>query len=496
MSQTLRYIATDTATLYREASGNAKAGVELLWGDRALLLQEGGSRSQVRARGRQGWVDKRSLGEQSLLEIYLIDVGQGDGILIRTPDGRHLMIDGGYARSKQPSGKNAADFVDWKFAKDYGEPTIKLDAMIASHCDADHYGGLADLLDVAQSAELDAQRVQVEAFYHAGVAWWTKPAVAGQGAQRWLGPTSADKQCLTQLMGHRNQVLAALKPGAQPALQGEWADFMRRVCQARNAAGRPTPIRRLSQVDRFLPGFEGQGGGVAIRVLGPVEQQLDGQPVLRNLAAASSQNSNGHSVLLRLDHGRARFLLTGDLNSAAQRALLDAYAGARIELQCDVAKACHHGSDEVSYEFLAAMRPAVTVISSGDSEGHDHPRPAIVAASATTGHLQVEGDRLLTPLVYSTEIARSVQLGRPLGLITPEHRHEQAELARIRIEAAVTKAGDLKPSKVTRTLGSSLVVTGLVYGLVNIRSDGETILCATLNEKDHSWSVRKIRSRF
>ena len=85
-------------------------------------------------------------------------------------------------------------------------------------------------------------------------------------------------------------------------------------------------------------------------------------------------------------------------------------------MQCDVAKACHHGSDDVSYEFLSAMRPAVTVISSGDNEGHDHPRPAIVAASATTGYLEIKSDTVVSPLVYSTELARSVNLGKPTKL--------------------------------------------------------------------------------
>ena len=41
--------------------------------------------------------------------------------------------------------------------------------MIASHNDADHYGGLSDLLDVSQNQELDADEVRVDAFYHAGV---------------------------------------------------------------------------------------------------------------------------------------------------------------------------------------------------------------------------------------------------------------------------------------------------------------------------------------
>lgn len=494
MSETRKYIASDTAPLFLAATGSRRR-LELLWGDQALLLEAGATRSKVRARGKTGYVDNQALGETSLLEIYIIDVGQGDGILIRTPDGRHLMLDGGYKRAAQPTGKNAADFVDWKFAKDYGLDTIKLDAMLASHCDADHYGGLSDLLDVAQNEELDARTLQVEAFYHAGVGWWTNPA----NKQRWLGPTSADKKYLVQLMGSRSAVLAALKPDAQPRLQGEWAEFMGRACQARTSAGKPTPIRRLSQKDGMLPGFEGTDGGVAIHVLAPVERQIEGRPALRRYAS-DSKATNGNSLLLRLDYGRARFLLTGDLNTDSQRALLDDYAGRRIEFQCDMAKACHHGSDDVSYEFLAALRPAVTVISSGDSEGHDHPRPAIVAASATTGHLQIEQDRILTPLVYSTEIARSVQLGRPQRLTVPDPGGDKsygpAELARIRLEASVTKPGDLKPSSQTRSLGSTLIVAGLVYGLVNIRSDGHTILCATLNEKDHSWQVRKFASRF
>lgn len=94
------------------------------------------------ARGRIGWVKNSVLDGSSLLEAYFIDVGQGDGVLVRSPDGRHLLIDGGYPRSRQPTGKNAADFVDWKFFKDYGALDIDLDMMIASHCDLDHYGGL------------------------------------------------------------------------------------------------------------------------------------------------------------------------------------------------------------------------------------------------------------------------------------------------------------------------------------------------------------------
>ena len=205
-------------------------------------------------------------------------------------------------------------------------------------------------------------------------------------------------------------------------------------------------------------------------------------------------------MCIRDSYERVRILLTGDLNTESQHALLDDYIGKRIEFQCDVAKACHHGSDDVSYEFLSAMRPAVTVISSGDNEGHDHPRPGIVAASATTGYLEINADRIVTPLVYSTELARSLNLGKPTKLtiadpggdtVVPEN-----ELSAVTIEAKLMKAGDLNPTTVNKSLKNTYIVAGLIYGLVNVRTDGETILCATLNEKDDTWQVKKLRSRF
>ena len=106
----INYVSTDTATLFEAATGNAKL-LELLWGDHLSVLETAGTRTKVKARGKTGFVNTGEIGDQSLLEVYFIDVGQGDGVLIRTPDDRHIMLDGGYDRSKQPTGKNAADFV-------------------------------------------------------------------------------------------------------------------------------------------------------------------------------------------------------------------------------------------------------------------------------------------------------------------------------------------------------------------------------------------------
>ena len=147
--------------------------------------------------------------------------------------------------------------------------------------------------------------------------------------------------------------------------------------------------------------------------------EIGGQPAVRCYPGGNLQNTNGNSILLRLDFGAVRILLTGDLNKASQSTLLRDYEGRRLEFQCDVAKGCHHGSDDVSFASCRRWTPAATIISSGDSEGHDHPRPRIVAASGAHRHLTVEDDEVRTPLVYSTELARSLQLGDPEELQVP-----------------------------------------------------------------------------
>jgi hypothetical protein len=73
---------------------------------------------RIEARGRDVFIRARHLGGEALLEVYVIDVGQGDGLFVVTPEGHNLMIDGGNLRKVQNGGKNAADFVDWKFAKE------------------------------------------------------------------------------------------------------------------------------------------------------------------------------------------------------------------------------------------------------------------------------------------------------------------------------------------------------------------------------------------
>jgi hypothetical protein len=111
----------------------------------------------------------------------------------------------------------------------------------------------------------------------------------------------------------------------------------------------------------------------------------------------------------------------------------------------------------------------------------------------------VERDRLVTPLVYSTEISRSVRMGKLTAIVAPG-----VGLTGDRLPATADgtlhfdeiRVGDLRPRPGSRPLAGSYVVAGVIYGLVNVRTDGERILCATLNEKSSSWDCAEFTSRF
>jgi beta-lactamase superfamily II metal-dependent hydrolase len=495
---TIKFLQADTSKLYLDDS-SGKVLIELLWGDRIEVVNSTPvkGRVKVKARGHSGYVKESELGDKPLLEIYFIDVGQGDGILIITPgsdaERKHILIDGGYNRKAQPHGKSAADFVDWKFFKDYGEKKIRLDALISSHCDADHYGGLWDIVNPLETADLDCtEGVEIGQFYHAGVSWWKK----GDGG-KYVGPAS--NGYLTDLLEDTQSAKDALKPGAQPELAGNWAKFIECL------VNRKVDISRLSYNPAkgfdYLPGFE-KGKNVEIKVLGPIESQINGNPVLKNFGN-DSKNTNGNSVVLRVDYGRSRILLAGDLNKISEQYILEVLKGNRLELSADVAKSCHHGSDDCSYDYLDSIHASASVISSGDDETHSHPRPNIVAACGITGYKKIENDELITPLIFSTEISRSVKIGDPYEVDYTGYSYKNANINlkldqedKINVSYTRMVSGGLKPSKKTKSMDQIKVIDGIVYGLVNVRTDGETILCATLNEGKSKWEIKKFSSRF
>ena len=79
--------------------------------------------------------------------MTLIDVGQGDSILLTSPSGKHFLVDAGEV-GKRDSGKD----VIVPFLHHIG--VLQLDALIVTHADADHFGGAASIIKTFPVKEL------------------------------------------------------------------------------------------------------------------------------------------------------------------------------------------------------------------------------------------------------------------------------------------------------------------------------------------------------
>ncbi len=69
------------------------------------------------------------------LEVSFLDIGQGDAVLIQTPDGFEMLVDGG---------PNAAVLRELAKRRSFFDKEI--DVVVSTHPDLDHIGGLVDVL--------------------------------------------------------------------------------------------------------------------------------------------------------------------------------------------------------------------------------------------------------------------------------------------------------------------------------------------------------------
>lgn len=153
------------------------------------------------------------------------------------------------------------------------------------------------------------------------------------------------------------QVRAALV-ARTPASDREYAEFT-------NTLGRQgIPVRLIAAGDRL------QFGAASASVLWP--------PPSVNPQAFSLNND---SIVLRLDFGARSILLTADIESQGEAALLANLNSTdrETELRADVVKVAHHGSRTSSTDsFVEASRPQFAVISVGQHSMFGHPHAKVV----------------------------------------------------------------------------------------------------------------------
>jgi len=427
--------------------------------------------------------------------MWQIDCGQGDAAFIRFPNGKTMMIDAGPGPLMANSPAQAPQFLYWmkwvdqsyRDSYDFSTGPFHIDAVVASHPDYDHFGGFLDMMDMVQRKQFSFGNV-----YHNGIARFSgkppSPLANGKAFSQLgvvQGSSEPDIYLTTLVDGFEDVDRYSKRRGSRHwALSGTYGEWLKSL-RAHSGDG-VGELMRIHSGMGTLPGFD-PGPGAAVTVLGPVEETYKGKPALRFIDRTSksgmkspSLTRNGLSVVLRVDIGDVRILMTGDLNFRSQALLLANIPA--VEFSCHVGKACHHGSEDVSSTFLKAMSPIATLFSSGDNETHAHPRARVLGMAGAYGQqltrgrqsfLGLEEPSFTAPLIYSTELSRSVQL-LDASVPTKDGRRVTGTMLH-----GVGAGGRRSRAKKTTDW---LLAESLIYGLVNVRTDGKKVVIGVLKE--------------
>jgi competence protein ComEC len=255
------------------------------------------------------------------VELHVLDVGQGDAILLRTDAGRWVLFDAGPAWNGSDAGRRIV--IPYVLRRGGS-----LDSFVLSHPHNDHVGGAASVLSAMHPHR-----------------YWDA-AFAG-GAEAYIASLAVAK-----------------KDGI------DW--------------------------HRVHPGDSVRIDGVTLSFLAPDSAWTVGL-----------KDPNLASTIALVRYGVVRFLLVGDAERAEEDWLL---ARNPTELHADVLKVGHHGSSTSSSdEFLAAVHPALAVISVGAGNKYGHPSGDVIRALARVGAEVLRTDEAGTIVVRSDGVHIEVE---------------------------------------------------------------------------------------
>ena len=351
---------------FHDADQNKDRSYVLIYGDEVDTSSGsnhmGAGHTPVTYRGRKGALknykidgtQQAALSKTRALETYFLDVGQGDAAFVVTPNNTKILIDGGLSRS-------TAEFLIWKYRLDE-DNTLTINHLFLSHADADHVAGLIPILN--------HPKITVEHVWHNGIGLYDS------GHNEALGTVTNGHLITT------HDTVANLAGEDLTHTFTKWIDAITMQGASYHALD-----QSMGDVDVGDP-------AIRMEIIGPLKEPNGSFKWLKG----KSHTINGHSLMLRLHHGHARFLFSGDSNVEGGEHHLE-HPGAALKLDSHVFKTPHHGSHEYHFPFLQAVRPLISVVSSGDSPDHGHPRASFLGAIGAAG--RIAGDHLL----FSTEIA-------------------------------------------------------------------------------------------
>ncbi len=322
-----------------------------------------------------------------LLKLRFVDVGQGDAAIVETPQGRVVLIDGGEE-------EHLRRYINVAYSHILRENPLHCDALVVTHGDADHFAGLAKLIEGFRSPT--SPLITAERVFHNGLVKKTDDRISDAfGATVKVDGVTYATQLEDNLLDVPDDRMN--KPFKS------WKESLKKL---KEDSGNLT-IRRLQYgddgaFDFLLP------EAIVMKVLGPIVEEIQGKPALRFLRSPGGQGLsvshtiNGHSVVLKLTYHNLNILFGADLNEESEERLVERTHEDHLSLLGEIFKVPHHGSADFSPLMLEEVRPVVSVVSSGDecsSKEYIHPRAGLVGALG-----KYSRESVTKPLVYVTEM--------------------------------------------------------------------------------------------
>ncbi len=247
--------------------------------------------------------------EKKELKVAFVDVGHGDSIIIKTPSNHAILIDGG-----SKGNESAIKSVLTKFGI-----TKRIDTMILSNPNAEHVGGLSEILNT----------YDVGGIYDAGMSFIQfdydsfKELIMKKQDQRAGG--QSDKQRLADIMARRLHY-EYFNPRAGDILN--W------------------------------------GPDVQVTVLSP-----------HRLYHNTRSDPNNNSIVIKLVFNKISFLFTGNVEKDAERYL--ATMGSKIETT--FLKVPNHGSHySCNPYFVKKAKPKVSILTVGAKNKYGYPSKKVL----------------------------------------------------------------------------------------------------------------------
>ena len=254
------------------------------------------------------------------LKIVYMDVGQGDGVLLRTSGHGGILIDGGSS-----SNKRVGEYVLVPVLKYYGVSEIEY--AFVSHGDVDHVSGLEYLLNEEQS---------------------------GVHVVNLVLPEYGDQDALQELKSEaaaNNVNIIYMKPGDNITYNHQHAETINIEC--------------------LYPDEEAGQGVLDTNNLSMILKTT----ITWDVREADIENLNKSSD----SDASLSLLFVGDAGIAAEKRLIELYGKNSLgeipdSIACDILKVGHHGSRNSSgSDFLKRVSAMYGIISCGKDNRYGHP---------------------------------------------------------------------------------------------------------------------------